>query len=344
MNSKLRQFLMIITIILLLALMAWLVDWRLVWQQLQSARPAPLVGAWLALLLGQLFFIQRWRSLVGGQVAYRKVFDAANIGQLLNLFIPLRPGEPARIYVLHRSAGISLAQVTSSVLVERWFEQLLRLMTLAGAVAFGAQLRITPKSIFWLIALLVSMLVIAIWLFGHQDQAVIYGVRWLNRLPWVNQARAQKIVLSLLQGLAGLSSPARLLSGFFLSILSWGCFFLYHLLVLQALNLPFQSSQQVSLALAGLALSPPSAPTQPGLYHASLLAPLSLLGFPAADLAAWTVVLHGLQISLLVPLGVWGAMRSHFSFSHIVRPGERQDHSEHLMTPGAESLDRQFKD
>ena len=192
MNSKLRQFLMIITIILLLALMAWLVDWRLVWQQLQSARPAPLVGAWLALLLGQLFFIQRWRSLVGGQVAYRKVFDAANIGQLMNLFIPLRPGEPARIYVLHRSAGISLAQVTSSVLVERWFEQLLRLMTLAGAVAFGAQLRITPKSIFWLIALLVSMLVIAIWLFGHQDQAVIYGVRWLNRLPWVNQAQSSE--------------------------------------------------------------------------------------------------------------------------------------------------------
>ena len=324
-NQRFRLWFMLLVLVLLVALMVWLVDWRLVWKQLQSADLLKLVEALAALILGQLLFVQRWRSLIGSRVSYRNVFDSANVGQMLNVLIPLRPGEPARILLLNRMSGIPLAQVTSSVLVERWFEQLMRLLTLVGAVAFGSGLQISAGSVFGALGFLIVVMAFIVLLLGHQHQAITYGSRWLSILPGVDQARAAKLILGLLQGLAGFSSPGRLMIGFSLSLLTWGCFFFYQLFVLQALNLPFSLSQQLSLSLAGLALSPPSAPTQPGLYHASILAPLRLLGYPVEELTAWTVVLHVLQMITIIPLGIWGVGRSGFSFRQLIRAGKSSE-------------------
>jgi len=88
-----------------------------------------------------------------------------------------------------------------------------------------------------------------------------------------------------------------------------------------------------------LALSPPSAPTQPGLYHASILGPLRLLGYPVSELTAWVVILHGLQILMLVPLGVWGLARSRIRFDQVLSSREAQADQKDSMPEHSETSD-----
>jgi len=340
MNKQKLQFWIMLTIaVIFIALLVWLVDWRLVWQQLKTARPLPLIGATLSLLIGQLIYVQRWRILLGSRPPYGKVFNAANAGQMINLILPLRLGEPSRIYLIYQTAGVPITQATSSVLVERWFEQMIRMMTLISAVAVGVNLTISPISIFLVIGLLVAFLGMVIWIINHQQQSLTVGAHWLSLLPGIDQERSVKIMQGLLQGLSGLSSPTRLFTGLGLTIIIWTCFLLYHLLVMQALSLPFSLSQEIALSMAGLALSPPSAPTQPGLYHASILGPLRLLGYPVSELTAWVVILHGLQILMLVPLGVWGLARSRIRFDQVLSSREAQADQKDSMPEHSETSD-----
>jgi hypothetical protein len=97
------------------------------------------------------------------------------------------------------------------------------------------------------------------------------------------------------------------------SVLAWTCFWLFHFLTLQALPVSLSLSARLSLSLGALALAPPSAPTQPGVYHASLVAPLRVMGFEGATLTAYAISLHALQMLWMVSLGLWGVSRSGLS-------------------------------
>jgi len=77
-----------------------------------------------------------------------------------------------------------------------------------------------------------------------------------------------------------------------------------------ALQLNLPTPQLVSMSLGALALAPPSAPTQPGVYHASVVVPLTAIGFDNATLTAYAVILHTLQMAWMVGLGLWAVWHS----------------------------------
>ena len=66
---------------------------------------------------------------------------------MLNIFIPLRAGEAARIVMLSRDEHVSLAEVTSSFVDERLFEQIMRLTALGVAVLVGVGISISIEAI-----------------------------------------------------------------------------------------------------------------------------------------------------------------------------------------------------
>ena len=91
-----------------------------------------------------------------------------------------------------------------------------------------------------------------------------------------------------------------------MSIVTWflfGCFFFLTLLSLEA---SFPPDQKLSISLGALALSPPSAPTQPGIFHASIVVPLGAIGLNAEILTAYAVLLHVLEMFWMIGFAVWG--------------------------------------
>ena len=81
------------------------------------------------LLVAQVVRALRWRYLFAAATRppYGPVFEATLLGQCFNNILPARAGEIARIVALHRTAGTSRAETTSTVVVERLYDVLVLL-------------------------------------------------------------------------------------------------------------------------------------------------------------------------------------------------------------------------
>lgn len=286
------------------------VDLGAVAAQLRAADWRYVAAASGALLAGLILYAARWRWLLSGRPGQRRAFHAANVGHAVNILVPLRLGEPARIMVLGRTTAVTLGEATSSVVVERLLEQLMRLAALGGAVVFGLGLSVSPVTVVGGVGGLVAAGAGLLWVRGHKAQVLARGPALLARLPRVTEAGARAGLANLLTGLEQAATPGRLLGALALSVAAWGCFWAFTALALAALPGLLTSAQVLTLSLGALVLAPPSAPSQPGIYHASLVVPLGALGYDPAALTAYAVVVHALLMAWMLGLGLWGLAQS----------------------------------
>ena len=236
----------------IIALFVWFVDLAAVGRVLQTADFPLLLLASLFLLLGLLFYAMRWRLLLGNKPSLRQTFHASNIGHAGNIIVPARAGEAMRIVVLGRGGAVSYTEATSSFVVERLFEQLLRLLALAAAVTVGAGIELTPGSILGGMVVLVGAFAGIQWLVRRRERVLVSWPRRFARLPRITVMGT--------------------------SLLAWGFFWGFFYATLLALGDGFPPADRLAVSLGALALSPPSAPTQPGIFHASVVVPLASEG------------------------------------------------------------------
>jgi hypothetical protein len=298
---------------LILALFAIFVDLPAVVQQLRTAEARFFAAASLLFLAGLLAYAGRWRLLLANKPSLGHTFHASNVGHAGNILIPARAGEAARILVMSASDAVSITEATSSFVVERLLEQLMRLAALAGAIGFGVGITLSSGSILGGLSLLLLAFAAVAWLLRHQDSVLARGPAWLARLPRVTETRSRQTLADLLANLSAIARPSQLGLLLFYSSLTWACFWGFFYLTLLALAESVPSGQQLALSLAALALSPPSAPTQPGVFHASLVAPLAAVGYDAESVTAYAVLLHIQQMVWMIGLALWGLARIRLS-------------------------------
>jgi uncharacterized protein (TIRG00374 family) len=306
-NSNIRRILIVAVIIIAITILFFsLVDTEVVVQHLLAADARYLFAASVALVLGFIAFAARWRALLGNKPPLLFTFHACNLGQAANILIPLRAGEPVRILVIGSEKSVSFTEATTSVVVERLFEQLMRLLALAMAILVGVGLDVSPVAALGGIGFLILGFAVIAWLVGHQDFTLNKGTRLLARLPRVTEKTAHKSISDLLQNLEAVSKPRRFLEILLWSVITWVLFWGFFYLTLLSLGTSFAPEQQLAVSLGAMALSPPSAPTQPGLFHASIVIPLAALGLNAEALTAYAVILHILEMLWIVGLAAWG--------------------------------------
>jgi len=320
-------------IALIVLLFSFFVDVHAVLVQLRRIDWYYGLAASAMLIIGLLTYARRWRMLLADKVAFPNTFHTANVGHMLNMWIPFRAGEPARILLLGQSQAVPLSEVTSSVVVERWLEQVMRLAALGGAIVFGVGLEVSAETMLGVLAFSGISLAGMMGLVKYRVTILDRWPLWLGRLPRVTEASARRILAGLLDGFATVASTRRLVIAFSWSVITWICFLGFHYLVLLALATDFQPEQALALSLGSLALAPPSAATQPGLYHASIVAPLSLVGYSTELLATYAIVLHALQMMWISSLGIWGLYRARTSFRELLT-AQTEKRSE-APSPGA---------
>lgn len=271
-------------------------DWRL-----------SLLGS-LAFIAGLTAYAQRWRLLLTGKAGLGVTFQAANTGHAVNILLPLRAGEAVRVALLGRSADLPLAEITASVVVERLVEQVMRLLALLGALLAGLRLQLPPSVLASAGGMIVLLTLLVAWALRHQAAVLARAPGLLARVPGVSEAGARQALSAGLAGFNEAVSAEQVRRALLWSFITWGCFGAFHLLTLAALgNADLPGASWVALCLGALALAPPSAPTQPGFYHAALVAPLALLGFDRAGLTAFAVLLHLQQMLWMIGLALAGS-------------------------------------
>jgi uncharacterized protein (TIRG00374 family) len=244
-----------------------------------------------------------WRTLLEGKPSLSQTFRAINIGYLLNNLLPLRAGELGRAIVLGKSSGLGTSNVLSTIVIERAFDLafaaglLLSTLPLALEMEWAKSVAIITLS-FVFIGLLVLFLV------ANNSKRVQgwvekYGARWkiIQKyiIPQLN---------SILKGLEVLTNPRRFLLCLLLSGFSWVIAVIFYFVMLLSITpdapLWWAIFSQSVLAM-GIAL--PSAPAALGVFEASMVGGLTILGVDYSKALAYAILMHFIQFSIT---GIFG--------------------------------------
>jgi uncharacterized protein (TIRG00374 family) len=270
-------------------------------------------------LVAQVVRALRWRYLFASATRppYGPVFEATLLGQCFNNILPARAGEIARIVALHRTAGTSRAETTSTVVVERLYDVL---------VLLGLLFVFVP----WLphVAWIHAAAVLAIVLFAATVASVVVLLRWgekpflvllrpLTRLglPFLTLERAEHAAASFVRGAASLRDPRLAAVALVLTAVSWIPLALstWVLMIGFHLGLSVLAGLLVTIA-TGLSLVLPSSPGAVGVFEAAALVGLKAYGIDKADALSFAIVLHAVNFLPYVLAGAlvlqWQAWRT----------------------------------
>ncbi len=251
----------------------------------------------------------RWRALYPFQAASRPSLWAATpallVGMMVNLLIPARLGELARVYALEQLTGQSKALSLGTIVVEKWVDLLMLLALLAGLlllVPWPAWLLGWGRGLLWL-AILLTLLITGARALPHRLRPLIQ--RWSERLP----ARWRALVLrgweTVEQGTLGFYNISRMGMIVGWSLVIWLLAASTNLFLLRALALPAAPVIAFTLLVilqAGSAL--PSSPAKIGVFHFLTLVGLELFDIPREAALAFAVWLHLIVVGLLIALGI----------------------------------------
>ena len=270
-------------------------------ESLRDANAWWLIPSFVVLAAANLVRAFRWQQLFAAETRppLGPVTSAMLIGLAVNMLLPLRAGEAARIVALRSSAGVSRVESLGTVALERVLDVFCLLVLLFAGLPWLPEISwLRPAAVlaFALAAILTALAVV-----GERPFHAL-ARRW-ERLEhlWHNAAR----------GLVGLRRPRIAAAGFLLTSVSWILVAVSFWLVMLAfdLGLPPVAGLLV-LAAVGLSLLLPAAPASLGVFEAAVVIALDAYDVPRSEALSYAFVLHALN---LFPYLVAGAIAVRFT-------------------------------
>jgi len=243
------------------------------------------------------------------------------IAQMLNVVIPIRIGELARIALMKQS-GQAGATTLATIALEKSLDLAaagLIALTLAGMAVAPDWIQSSASGILILgIALIVGLLLV--W----RLRAAL--MRWIERglavggiLPAHWQARLLRIAQTLLQSFGMFTDARALLRVAFWTALVWAMSPLAMLALFVAFNFPLTLTAALVLMLAfGFSNLVPSPPALIGVTQAVVVFVLGEYGIAPSLTLGYGIVLNIVMVAPLIVLGCWGlGQRARWSFAKL---------------------------
>jgi uncharacterized protein (TIRG00374 family) len=314
------------------AVLLWLavrdVDFAQVGQIFAQARLWWARPAALCVSLGYLVRTRRWGSLLAPvkRVPFPTLFNSLILGFAANNVLPARVGELVRAHTLGTKANISRSTAFSTIVVERVFDGL-TLIAFMGVVLLLFPLRgelpeiraVTVASAVIFLTVGVGMVILLL----NEALALRVARFVLRRFPVRIAARAERLVVNLLDGLKALRVRRHLAAIIALSVVVWSLEASGYYFVLEALDVPLTTSQQVVAALfllvfVNLGIMIPSAPGYIGTFQLFAKIALSAFGVGAAMGFSVAILAHAIQYFLVTGAGLVVFIREHLTLGAIV--------------------------
>jgi len=308
-------------------ILVFVTDWNEVGQ---AFRQIKLTSLLIGMGLTVVFLLVRaaaWRELLDGRCRFWQSFRIVNEGYLLNNIFIHRSGEVARAIFMGQAGGMGFTRALSSIVLERVFDLIFAagIFLLCLPLVVGASWAKTAG----IITLMIVILGLIVLFLIAQNRTSVEN--WLGKITikrkiWNSLIKPQ--LSALLDGLAVLTRPRRFLFGAGLILLSWLIAFGYHFVLLKALvpTAPIWWAVFTDTSLAmGIAL--PSAPAALGVYEATIVGALVLLGIPASTGIglAFAITLHAMQFVITAIFGLIGLAQDGRSLAELGRLFERKE-------------------
>lgn len=314
----------------LISIVALFVLFRLAnWQDLglafQSIRLWNLLIALVLTLASLVVRSAAWKALLADRPKLLDAFSIICQGYLLNNLFPLRLGEIGRAVFMGKKIEVSPFHVLSTIIIERAFDlgiaAILLLSTLP--LAIGAD---WAQAVATVTLTLVGIGFAALFLMARfSEQVHNLMTRLGQRWQWFQRLVLPRID-SLLDGLVALKSIGQFLKVLFWIMLTWVIWVLiyYVMLLPVAPQAPLWWAAFADSILA-LGVAIPSAPAALGVYEASMVAALSILGISYSVALGYAILMHFIQFASTAVLGFWGLARERRSLSSIFNEVRMQE-------------------
>lgn len=268
-------------------------------------------------IIGYVLRGKAWQVILGKNVTFKQSFFGVGVGYFLNNVLPFRAGEIARSFFVGRSTGKGTFYVLSTIIIERAFD-----------IAFAAIFVIVTlpyllgmdwiKPIATIALILVFAALFVLFLIAKNKDKVL---GWANRIAKPN--KLVRFILprieNIIEGFALLANPAQFLLSFLwigINWVAWTSIYCY-VVVTVIPGAPIWWGIFLSGVMA-LGVAIPSAPSALGVYEASFVAAIAILGGQTGTAFAYAIILHLISFSFSVIFGVWGLIREGMGFSKII--------------------------
>jgi uncharacterized protein (TIRG00374 family) len=265
-----------------------------------------------------------WRILLDRKATVSQTFFGISVGYLLNNLFPFRAGEIGRAVLVGQATKLGTFHVLSTIIIERAFDlafaALLLLSSLPMALGLSWAKPVAITTLILVIIGITTLFLIA------RNTARVHD--WVLKVPG-RYTIVKKYLLpyldNLLEGLGALTKPQMFIAAVFWIAVSWFIGVLNYYIVMLSINpnAPLWWGVLVDSVLAmGIAL--PSAPAAIGVFEASLVAALQLVGVDATIALAYAVIMHFIQFAVTGILGMIGLLKEGRSLGSVFKAAQIQ--------------------
>ena len=289
-------------------------------QALRHLNYGLLAVAFGLVVLGLFLRAVRWRVLLQPRSApgLGRLFRITSIGYFLNAILPLRAGDLLRSYLLAELETLNLAQVLSTVVVERIADTLAILLLLAAALPFVGlpALLVRPVIVVAFAALVGAALLVAVAV--NRESSLRLADSMMRRSAFLDAAWLRTGLQSAVDGLAALGSLSGTLQIACWTLTTWllGTLQLYVVMLAADLRLPFVAALVV-LSVTSLGMTVPSSPGYLGVFEYLTVVALAWFGVPKESALSYALAAHALGYLALIISGLVALWMEGYSYARL---------------------------
>lgn len=241
-----------------------------------------------------------------GSLRYSKLLSIILIGQMVNIVVPARLGEVARLYLIGELESVSRARTLGTIALEKVVDLLMVPVVLVGLL-FMIPLPAWVQRSGLQTTLVGGGVVVAVLVGLTQRRRVVRLT--IQGLGWLPDALSHRITRQLELALTGLEVLRHPGMALIVIVGSVGIWLLsattnYLVFVAMGLQLPFSAALFLLIVLQ-LGVAVPSAPGKLGVFHYLCVLGLSLFGVARGPALGYALLLYAV---VFVPLSVAGAV------------------------------------
>ena len=332
-----KHFLRIALSFALSAVFLWIAVRGVSWAETSAALRE---ARWLYMIpiagvgIGSLYLrALRWGVLLAplARIDNRSLFSATAIGFAANMLLPLRAGEVLRPWFLARKHGLPLPQTIATVAIERLFD-MATLLLFFGVATLTLPLPPEWRRYGWVfLATFLGFLVMLIALQRHPERTLSMLAVVLGVLPARLSELISSIVRQFADGLASLRDGSAIGLAVLYSIAIWTTLAASFGFGLTALDLPVPWVRgALSLtAIVAIAVAIPGGPGFIGMFQVGCEVGLGVYGIGKSVAFSYSVLVHVLQFSSTVVVGLYFFLKENLSLREIREaeaPASANDH------------------
>ena len=317
------------------------IDWELILSTMRAGDNAYLAYGFVCMAASQISRAIRWHIIVRESffAKFHSIYNAAQIGLLINFLLPARIGDIVRAFLLSRYTKTETPECLGTVMVDKGFDLIVMLLALAMLSVFislqgelvipsfspGDQSSVTISNdvigygFFMISTILICLLALLIFLYlkGSSQIALPQILQPIFNHTWISQIISR--VARIADGLHVLKSGRSLLQSFAWSLAIWFFSYLaFYFIIASFFGSISSITPFVTLVMVAVFISIPVVPGVVGQYHLAVITALLFFypDHPREVLASVALITHFMTLLVVTCLGIVAMWQSHIKFHH----------------------------